>query len=131
MWANVRREKLYISPTSTGQLHLRLLPTLRGVGDEELRQASMLEAVPEENACRSELLDLIHGFDHFLPIDPDLVLPGLPHPGVYWGGSTNTSNLGTPLRWAPEVGDCGRNRASGAGTLLPRRIFPAMEPVEK
>ena len=35
----------------------------------------MLEAVPEENARRSELLDLIHGFDHFLPIDPDLVPP--------------------------------------------------------
>ena len=33
----------------------------------------ILEAVPEENARRSELLDLIAAFDWFEPIDPALV----------------------------------------------------------
>ena len=35
----------------------------------------LLEAVPEENARRSELLELIQGFSHFLPIDPAIVPP--------------------------------------------------------
>lgn len=35
----------------------------------------LLEAVPQENVRRRELLDLIHGFEHFLPIDPALVPP--------------------------------------------------------
>ena len=33
----------------------------------------LLEAVPPENARRSELLDLIAAFDYFEPIDPQLV----------------------------------------------------------
>lgn len=33
----------------------------------------MLEAVPEENQRRSELLDLIRSFDYFEPVDPNLV----------------------------------------------------------
>ncbi|MFQ8984925.1 MAG: hypothetical protein ACLR6W_12130 [Evtepia sp.] len=45
----------------------------------------MLEAVPEENARRSELLDLIHGLTISSPLTPTWC-PGLPHPGVYWGG---------------------------------------------
>ena len=36
---------------------------------------ALLEAVPQENVRRRELLDLIHGFEHFLPIDPALVPP--------------------------------------------------------
>ncbi len=40
MWANVRGGRSCTSPLQApGQLHLRLLPALRGVGDEELRQA--------------------------------------------------------------------------------------------
>ena len=62
----------------------------------------MLEAVPEENARRSELLDLIHGFDHFLPIDPDLVPPASLI-REFIGGSTNISNLGTRRAGLPRL----------------------------
>ena len=34
---------------------------------------AILEAVPPENARRSELLNLIAAFDYFEPIDPQLV----------------------------------------------------------
>ena len=33
----------------------------------------LLEAVPEENIRRHEMLDLVAAFDHFEPIDPALV----------------------------------------------------------
>ena len=35
----------------------------------------LLQAVPQENVRRRELLDLIKGFEPFHPIDPDLVAP--------------------------------------------------------
>jgi uridine kinase len=35
----------------------------------------LMEAVPQENARRTELLDLCRAFDHFTPIDPALVRP--------------------------------------------------------
>ena len=75
-WANVRRgEKLYISPYKNRAdiIFDSSLPYEVSVMKNYAKP--MLEAVPEENARRSELLDLIHGFDHFLPIDPDLVPP--------------------------------------------------------
>ena len=97
MWANVRRgEKLYISPYKHRANYIFDSSLPYEVSVMKNYAKPMLEAVPEENARRSELLDLIHGFDHFLPIDPDLVPPGLPHPGVYWGGgSTNISKIRT------------------------------------
>ena len=35
----------------------------------------LLEAVPQENVRRKELLELIDGFQGFHPIDPELVPP--------------------------------------------------------
>jgi uridine kinase len=35
----------------------------------------LLQAVPQENVRRRELLDLIKGFEFFHPIDPDIVAP--------------------------------------------------------
>ena len=132
MWANVRRgEKLYISPYKHRANYIFDSSLPYEVSVMKNYAKPMLEAVPEENARRSELLDLIHGFDHFLPIDPDLVPPAsLIREFIGGGGSTNINNLGTRCAGLPRLGDCGRNRASGAGTLLPRRIFPPAEPVE-
>ena len=74
MWANVRRgEKLYISPYKE-KAHIMFdssLPYEVSVMKNYARP--LLAAVPEENARRHELLDLIAAFDHFEPIDPALV----------------------------------------------------------
>ena len=74
MWANVRRgEKLYISPYKN-TAHVMFdssLPYEVCVMRNFARP--LLEAVPEENARRGELLDLIAAFDRFEPIDPALV----------------------------------------------------------
>ena len=74
MWANVRRgEKLYISPFKE-KAHIMLdssLPYEVSVMKNFARP--LLEAVPEENQRRHELLDLIAAFDYFEPIDPALV----------------------------------------------------------
>ena len=76
MWANVRRgEELYISPYKHRANYIFDSSLPYEVSVMKNYAKPMLEAVPEENARRSELLDLIHGFDHFLPIDPDLVPP--------------------------------------------------------
>ena len=76
LWANVRRgEKLYISPYKHRANYIFDSSLPYEVSVMKNYAKPMLEAVPEENARRSELLDLIHGFDHFLPIDPDLVPP--------------------------------------------------------
>ena len=74
MWANVRRgEKLYISPFKE-KAHIMLdssLPYEVSVMKNFARP--LLEAVPEENQRRHELLDLIAAFDYFEPIEPALV----------------------------------------------------------
>ena len=74
MWGTVRRgEKLYISPFKE-KAHIMLdssLPYEVSVMRNFARP--MLEAVPEENQRRHELLDLIHAFQYFEPIDPALV----------------------------------------------------------
>lgn len=74
MWANVRRgEKLYISPFKE-KAHILFdssLPYEVSVMRSYARP--LLEAVPEENIRRHELLDLIAAFDFFEPIDPALV----------------------------------------------------------
>ena len=74
MWANVRRgEKLYISPYKSRAdiIFDSSLPYEVSVMKNYAKP--ILEAVPEENARRSELLDLIAAFDWFEPIDPALV----------------------------------------------------------
>ena len=74
MWANVRRgEKLYISPYKNRAdiIFDSSLPYEVPVMKNYAKP--LLEAVPEENARRSELLDLIAAFDWFEPIDPALV----------------------------------------------------------
>lgn len=74
MWANVRRgEKLYISPykNSADIIFDSSLPY--EVSVMKNYALPILRAVPQENARRGELLDLIAAFDAFEAIDPDLV----------------------------------------------------------
>lgn len=74
MWANVRRgEKLYISPykQSADIIFDSSLPY--EVSVMKNYALPILKAVPQENARRSELLELIAAFDAFEAIDPGLV----------------------------------------------------------
>ena len=76
MWANVRRgEKLYISPFKHRANYIFDSSLPYEVSVMKNYAMPLLEAVPEENARRSELLELIQGFSHFLPIDPAIVPP--------------------------------------------------------
>ena len=76
MWANVRRgEKLYISPYKHRANYIFDSSLPYEVSVMKYYAMPLLEAVPQENTRRRELLDLIHGFEHFLPIDPSLVPP--------------------------------------------------------
>ena len=76
MWANVRRgEKLYISPYKHRANYIFDSSLPYEVPVMKNYAMPLLEAVPQENVRRRELLDLIHGFSFFLPIDPDLVPP--------------------------------------------------------
>ena len=76
MWANVRRgEKLYISPFKD-RAHYKFDSSLAYEVSVMRHYAEpLMEAVPQENARRTELLDLCRAFDHFAPIDPALVRP--------------------------------------------------------
>ena len=74
MWANVRRgEKLYISPfkNKADIIFDSSLPYEVSV----MRNYALpiLQSVPEDNERHDELLQLIAAFDHFEPIDPELV----------------------------------------------------------
>ena len=74
MWANVRRgEKLYISPfkEKADIIFDSALPY--EVSVMRSYALPMLQAVPEENQRRGELLELIAAFAAFAPIDPALV----------------------------------------------------------
>ena len=74
MWANVRRgEKLYISPFKNRADIIFDSSLPYEVSVMRHYAVPLLQAVPEENARRSELLDLIAAFDSFEPIDPALV----------------------------------------------------------
>ena len=76
MWANVRRgEKLYISPFKHRANYIFDSSLPYEVSVMKNYAMPLLEAVPQENVRRRELLELIQGFAHFLPIDPDLVPP--------------------------------------------------------
>ena len=74
MWANVRRgEKLYISPFKN-KADVIIDSSLRyEVPVMKHYALPMLQAVPEENQRRSELLDLIRAFDAFEAVDPAMV----------------------------------------------------------
>ena len=74
MWANVRRgEKLHISPyKNTADVIVdSSLPYEVSVMKNYAQP--IMKAVPEENARRAELLELIAAFDFFEAIDPELV----------------------------------------------------------
>lgn len=76
MWANVRRgEKLYISPFKYRADIIIDSSLPYEVSVMKNYAKPMLEAVPEENQRRSELLELIAAFDYFEPVDPALVSP--------------------------------------------------------
>ena len=76
MWANVRRgEKLYISPFKHRANYIFDSSLPYEVSVMKNYAMPLLEAVPQENVRRRELLDLIKGFEHFQPIDPALVPP--------------------------------------------------------
>ena len=74
MWHNVRRgEKLYISPFKNKADIIFDSSLPYEVSVMRNYALPLLQAVPEENARRSELLDLIKAFEWFNPIDPELV----------------------------------------------------------
>lgn len=76
MWANVRRgEKLYISPYKHRANYIFDSSLPYEVSVMKNYAMPLLEAVPQENVRRQELLDLIEGFQGFHPIDPALVPP--------------------------------------------------------
>jgi uridine kinase len=74
MWANVRRgEKLYISPYKNRADIIFDSSLPYEVSVMKHYALPMLQAVPEENVRRAELLELIDAFRYFEPIDPELV----------------------------------------------------------
>lgn len=74
MWSNVRRgEKLYISPFKNKADIIFDSSLPYEVSVMKNYALPILEAVPEENARRAELLELINAFQHFEPIDPELI----------------------------------------------------------
>ena len=74
MWANVRRgEKLYISPFKHRANYIFDSSLPYEVSVMKNFALPLLQAVPEENARRGELLELIEAFQWFEPIDPELV----------------------------------------------------------
>ena len=73
MWSNVRRgEKLYISPFKN-KADIIFDSSAYEVSVMKNFALPLLQAVPEENERRSELLELIDAFRYFQPIDPALV----------------------------------------------------------
>ena len=74
MWANVRRgEKLYISPFKNKADIIFDSSLPYEVSVMKHYALPLLEAVPEDNVRRGELLELIDAFQFFQPIDPELV----------------------------------------------------------
>ena len=76
MWDNVLRgETLYIAPfkhradITVDSTHPYEVAVMKNFA------LPMLNAVPEENPRRAELLDMIHAFDRFEAVDPELVAP--------------------------------------------------------
>lgn len=74
MWVNVRRgEKLYISPFKNRADIVFDSSLPYEVSVMKNYALPLLQAVPAENARRTELLELIDAFQHFEAIDPELV----------------------------------------------------------
>jgi len=74
MWSTVRRgEKLYISPFKHRADIILDSSLPYEVSVMKNYAKPLLEAVPQENQRRQELLDLIRAFDYFEPVDPALV----------------------------------------------------------
>jgi len=74
MWANVRRgEKLYISPFK-GRADIVFDSSLPyEVSVMRNFATPILKSVPEDNERHDEMLELVAAFEHFEPIDPELV----------------------------------------------------------
>lgn len=76
MWSNVRRgEKLYISPFKKRASYVFDSSIPYEVSVMKHYAMPLMQAVPQENERRRELLELIKGFEYFHPIDPELVPP--------------------------------------------------------
>ena len=74
MWANVRRgEKLYISPFKNKADIMFDSSLPYEVSVMRNYAVPLLRSVPEDNERHDEMLELVASFDHFEPIDPDLV----------------------------------------------------------
>lgn len=74
MWGNVRRgEKLYISPFKNRADIIFDSSLPYEVSVMKNYALPLLQAVPAENARRTELLELIDAFQYFEAIDPELV----------------------------------------------------------
>lgn len=74
MWVNVRRgEKLYISPFKNRADIIFDSSLPYEVSVMKNYALPLLQAVPAENARRTELLELIDAFQYFEAIDPELV----------------------------------------------------------
>ena len=76
MWANVRRgEKLYISPFKHRADIVFDSSLPYEVSVMRNYAVPILKGVPEDNERHDELLELLDAFQHFEPIDPNLVAP--------------------------------------------------------
>lgn len=74
MWANVRRgEKLYISPFKNRADIIFDSSLPYEVSVMRNFAPPILKSVPEDNERYEEIMDLMAAFEHFEPIDPDLV----------------------------------------------------------
>ena len=76
MWANVRRgEKLYISPFKNRADIIFDSSLPYEVSVMRNFAAPILSEVPEDNERHDEIMQLMAAFEHFEPIDPELVAP--------------------------------------------------------
>ena len=66
-------EAVHLPLQEPGGYHLRLLPSPMTVSVMKNYALPLLQAVPEENVRRAELLELIEAFQYFEPIAPELV----------------------------------------------------------
>ena len=74
MWANVRRgEKLYISPFKNRADIIFDSSLPYEVSVMRNYAVPILRSVPEDNERHDEMLELVDAFQHFEPIDPELV----------------------------------------------------------
>ncbi len=88
MWSNVRRgEKLYISPFKKRASYVFDSSIPYEVSVMKHYAMPLMQAVPQENERRRELLELIKGFEYFHPIDPELVPPASLIREIIGGGS--------------------------------------------